>query len=257
MKDVILKNIGKIALFGSLCCLFYIIVHTFFIVNAKTRKLQFRLEGLSKTIDTRLRTCTSPELETSLQNASQLKLHLTAPPEPKPIQRTYIFNIFTKESLSDITIEDLLKKQGQAPAPLEVSAPGDTEFIYKGGTHNLALITVRKLCGDIWRKKSFTVKEGMPIGKKKKIGRDTVDFTTKCNLTEIIPQDLKPIVIKKLEVLRDDKGEFTGTATKEEAFMVSSSRIIFKNKDGKLYSLWAGELVNLGTETASADSSKK
>jgi hypothetical protein len=149
-----------------------------------------------------------------------------------------------------------MKKQGLKMQPhLKVETPGDTEFVYKGGTENLALIQVRKLFGEKWWTESFIIEKGKTIGEKKTIGKGKVDFSTNCKLKEIIPYAQKPMVIKKTAMIQNENGEFIGTTLTEETHMISTSRIVFENKKGESYNLWVGELVNLGTETPSTRSS--
>ena len=113
------------------------------------------------------------------------------------------------------------------------------------------MLQVRKLYKDKWWVDSFAVEKGKSIGEKKKVGKETVDFNTHCQLIEIVPLAQKPLVIKKTAVLRNEGGEFLGASFTEETHMITTSKIVFKHKNGESYNLWIGESVNLGTETVS------
>ncbi|HHT9137067.1 MAG TPA: hypothetical protein ACFYEK_07485, partial [Candidatus Wunengus sp. YC60] len=169
--------------------------------------------------------------------------------------RPYIFGKFTKEkTVSDITTKDLLKKpELQTTQRLEGIAPGEIEFIFRGGTADMALVQVRKLYKDKWWTESFAIEKGEPIGKKKIIGKETVDFDTNCKLIEIVPLAQKPLVIKKTTVAQNEKGEFLGSSFTEETHMISASKIMFEDKKGESYNLWIGESVKVGTDTVSVN----
>jgi len=150
------------------------------------------------------------------------------------------------------TAKDLLKKPELQPtARLEGAPLTEIEFIFKGGTADMALVQVRKLYKDKWWNESFTVKKAETIGGKKTIGRETVDFDTYCKLIEITPQAQKPLIIKKTTVVQNEKGEFLGSSFTEETHMISSSKIIFVDKKGEFYNSWIGESVKVGTDTVS------
>lgn len=257
INTLLIKHSGKFILGVMVCCFFYTMFHTFILLNSKTHKIVSSLDSSSNVIERKLLTSKPPEGEISLTNAQQMELRFTVPPEPNLLQRAFVFNTSIKDRRENINIKDLLKKRQYRDASrLTVAEKGDTEFIYKGGTEDLALIRVRKLYQDVWRENSFTVSKGMPIGTKKIVGKETINFDTRCKLMEIIPSAQKTIIIKKRILQKNEKGEFIGSTIREEPHMITSSKILFKNRDGKSYSLWAGELVNLGTETVSIVSSE-
>ncbi len=248
IKDFIFKHIEK-CIFGiAVCYLVYSTIHTY----GMNKKLISR----ASIIDRKLETSTPPAIDTELKNAAELELRLTTPPSANPLQRPYLLSKPSTEAvLSDMTAEGLLKKaESRTPPHLVVTTPGDTEFIYKGGTADLALIQVRKLYKDKWRVRSFAVEKGKIIGEKNLIAKEPLDFNTHCKLIEIIPFAQRPLVVKKTAVLRDEKGEFLGTTLTEETHKISTSRIVFENDKGEPYNLWIGELVNLGKETVNITS---
>ncbi|MBM4055193.1 MAG: hypothetical protein FJ264_11115 [Planctomycetes bacterium] len=256
-NNLLFKHSGKFIFGVMACCFLYTMFHTFILLNSKTHKIVFSLDTSSNAIERKLSTSKPPEDEIVLTNAQQMELRFTEPPEPNALQRAYVFTTSIKDSRENITISDLLKKRHyQDASRLTITEKGDTEFIYKGGTGDLALIQVRKLYQDVWRENSFTVSKGMSIGTNKIVGKETINFDTRCKLMEIIPFAQKPIITKKRILQKNEKGEFVGTTVMEEPHMITSSKILFKNRDGESYSLWAGELVNLGTETVSIVSSE-
>lgn len=257
IKGFLFKHVEKLIFGAAICYLVYTIIHAFIILNLKTHEIDAKLLSLSGTLDRKLKTSTPPPIDTERREAAYLELRLTNPPPVSLLQRPQIFSKAIKTDLnSDITIKDLLKKsETQTHARLEITAPGDTEFIFKGGTEELALIQVRKLHKDKWWTESFTVEKGKTIGQKKTVRGETIDFDTDCKLKDIIPLAQKTLVMKKTTALRNEKGEFLGTSFAEETYTISTSRIVFENKKGESYSLWIGELVNLGTETVTVHTS--
>lgn len=251
IKNFIFKHIEKFILGIAACYLIYTVIHTFITLNLETHRVDVKLQSLSSVIDRKLKTSIPPPVDVERKDAAQLESRLTIPPPASLLQRPFLFGKFThEEPNTDITTRDLLKKPGlQTPSYVEVPIRGDIEFVLKGGTADRALIQVRKLYKDTWRIESFTVEKGEVIGKKKKIGKETVDFTTCCVLREIVPLAQKPLVMKKTTVLRNEKGDFLGTSMADEKHMISTSKIVFEDKKGDVYNLWIGELVNLGTET--------
>ena len=250
-KNFVFKHVEKIVLGITICYLMYTTVHTFIILNLEVHRTDTKLLSLSNTIERKLKTSVSPVVDTELKNDEQLALRLTSPPSASPLPRPYIFGKFIKEkTASDITTKDLLKKPELQPAArLEDITPSEMEFIFKGGTADMALVQVRKLYKDKWWTESFTIEKGETIGEKKIIGKETVDFDTYCKLIEIFPQAQKPFIIKKTTVIQNEKGEFLGSSFTEETHMISSSKIIFVDKKGESYNSWIGELVKVGTDT--------
>ena len=258
IKNFLFKNAEKVILGIAVCYLIYIAFHTFLILHLEICGVNTKLQSVTCAIDGKLKTSVPPSMDMELKDAIKLESRFTTPPDANPIQRPYIFSKFTQEeTISGITTGDLLKKsEGQIPPRLETAKPGDTEFIFRGGTADLALIQVRKLYSDRWWTRPFAVGRGKTIGKKKFIGHESVDFDTHCKLVEIVPNAQKPIIIKKTTVIRDEKGEFLGTSLTEETHMVSTSRIVFENEKGESYNLWIGESVNLGVGTVTISSLK-
>ena len=257
IKDFTFKHVKKFVLGITVCYLVYTVIHTFITSSLEMHGIDTKLLSLSGAIGRKLKTSIPSALDKELKDAAQLELRFTTPPSANFLQRPHLFCKFTKgETISDITTKDLLKKpEIQALPRLEVTTPGDTEFILKGGTADLALIQVRKLHKDKWLAESFTVENGKTIGEKIIIDRKPVDFNTHCKLIKIIPLAQKPLVIKKSTLLRNEKGDFLGTSLAEEKHMISTSKIVFEDKKGESYDLWIGELVNLGTETVTIYSS--
>ncbi len=251
IKNFLFKHIEKFILGAAVCYLVYTIIHTFIILHLETREVNTKLLSISDAVNRKLKTSTPTPGDTERKDALYLESRLTKPPPVALFHRPQIFSKSARtEVSSDITTKDLLKKmESQTHARLEVTAPGDTEFIFKGGTADLALIQVRKLYKDTWWIESFSVEKGKIIGQKKTVKGETVDFDTRCKLREIVPLAQRPLIMRKTTVLRGEKGEFLGTSLSEETHMVSTSRIIFENKKGEPYNLWIGELVNIGTET--------
>ncbi len=251
MKNFIFRHVEKFALGISTGYLMYTMLHTFITLNLRAREIDLKLLSLSDTIDRKLKTSKPPATDKELKNAARLESRFTTPPSASPVQRPYLFGKFTKEqAISGITTRDLLKKtESQSLSHPDVPTPKNMEFILKGGTADLALIQVRKLHNDKWLTESFTVENGKTIGGKKVINREPVDFNTHCKLIKIIPLAQKPLLIKKSILLRNEKGEFTGTSLTEEKYMIPTSKIIFEDKTGETYDAWIGESVNLGTET--------
>lgn len=257
IKDYLFKHVEKYSLGLTVCYLLYILIYTIIVLHRETHGINSKILSFSGTIEGKLKTSKPPAIDTELEKAAHLERRFTDPPAVNVLQRPRIFCRFTDEGvISDITTRDLMKKSELHTLPhLMVDTQGDTEFIYKGGTAELALVLVRKLYKEKWWVESFTVEKGNTIGEKKTIGKEKVDFSTHCKLKEIVPDAQKPLVVKKTAVLRNDKGEFLGTSLTEETHMISASRIVFEDKKGGAYNLWVGELVNLGTETVATRSS--
>ena len=251
IKNFIFKNIEKLGFGIAICYLIYTAVHSFIILNIKVHRTDTKLLSISNTIERRIKTSVPPIVDTELKNDEQLVLRLTSPPSASSLPRPYIFGKFTKEkTVSDITTKDLLKKpELQSTAHLEDITPSEMEFVFKGGTADMALVQVRKLYKDKWWTESFSIEKGETIGEKKIIGKESVDFDTYCKLIEIVPQAQKPLVIKKTTVVQNEKGEFLGSSFTEETHMISASKIIFEDKKGESYHLWIGELVKVGSDT--------
>ena len=257
IKNFIFKHIEKLGFGIAICYLIYTAVHTFIILNIEAHRTNTKLLSLSNTIERRIKTSVPPIVDTELKNDEQLALRLTSPPSASPLPRPYIFGKFIKEkTASDITTKDLIKKPELQPAArLEGITPGEIEFVFKGGTADMALVQVRKLYKDKWWTESFTIEKGETIGEKKIIGKETVEFDTYCKLIEIFPQAQKPFLIKKTTVIQNEKGEFLGSSFTEETHMISSSRITFEYKRGESYNLWIGELAKVGTDTVTVNPS--
>lgn len=251
IKNIIFKYIEKIILGITVCYLVYTTVHIFILVSLKTHSVDTKLLSLSDTIEMKLKASTPPPISVEIKDAALLEQRLATPPSVSLLQRPQVFSKFSKgEAVSGITTKDLLKKQElQASRRLEGVPPGNIEFIFKGGTADMALIQVRKLHKGKWRVEGFVVEKEKTIGETRIIGNDTVNFDTQCKLIEIIPLAQKPLVIKKTTAIRDEKGEFLGTSITEETHMISTSKIVFETKKGESYNTWIGELVNLGTDT--------
>ncbi len=256
IKNFTFNHGEKLVLVASIGYLIYIIIHTFITSNLEMHRIDTKLLSLSSAIDTKLKTSTPPAIDKELKTAAQLESRLTTPPAANLLQRSHIFSKFTTgKTISDITTRDLLKRpELQAFQRSEITAPGTTEFILKGGTTDMALIQVRKFYKEKWWTESFTVERGETIGREKTIGKEDVDFDTRCTLIEIIPFAQKPLIMRKTTVLRNEKGEFLGTSLMEERYMISTSKIVFENKKEESFDLWIGELVNLGTETVTIHS---
>ncbi|HAB52789.1 MAG TPA: hypothetical protein DCE80_11580, partial [Ignavibacteriales bacterium] len=193
IKNFIFKHIEKLGFGIAICYLIYTAVHTFIILNIEVHRTDTKLLSLSSTIERKIKTSVPPVVDTELKNDEQLALRLTSPPSASPLPRPYIFGKFIKEkTASDITTKDLIKKPELQPERLEGIIPGEIEFVFKGGTADMALVQVRKLYKDKWWTESFTIEKGETIGEKKIIGKETVDFDTYCKLIEIFPQAQKP-----------------------------------------------------------------
>lgn len=250
IKDFLFRHVEKCIVSIIVCYSIYT-VHTLMVLNGKTKEIDAKLQSLSDVIGRRLRTGAPPDIHISLTEADQLRIRFTTPANANPLPRFQIFSKFSREEMmSGITTEDLLKKDLLSHPRLEVAEPGDVEFIFKGGTADLAMIQVRKLCGNVWWTKGFMVEKGKTIGEKTIVKKETIDFSTCCKLIEIVPSAQKLLSVKRTNVLRDENGNFLGTSITEESQSVTSSKIVFEYKGGKLYELWIGELVNLGLETA-------
>jgi len=257
VKNFVFKHIEKIALGITICYLIYTAVHTFMILNLEVRRTDTKLLSLSSAIERKLKTSTPPAIDTELKHAEQLMSRLTLPSPASPLQRPQIFSKFTKEKAdSDITTKGLLKKpESQTAARSEDFIPGEIEFVFKGGTADMALVQVRKLYKDKWWTESFTLERGETIGEKKTMGKETVDFDTHCRLMEIVPLAQKPLVMRKTTVVKNEKGEFLGSSFTSETHMISASRITFEYKRGESYNLWIGELAKVGTNTVTVNPS--
>src|SRR3989339_636395 len=159
----------KLVLSITICYLIYTSVHTFIILSIEVHRTDTKLLSLSNTIERRIKTSVPPIVDTELKNDEQLVLRLTSPPSASSLPRPYIFGKFTKEkTVSDITTKDLLKKPGlQSAARLEGIAPSEMEFIFKGGTSDMALVQVKKLYKDKWWTESFTIEKGELSVKRK------------------------------------------------------------------------------------------
>jgi len=255
IKKFVFKNIEKIVLGITICYLMYTTVHTFVMLNLAVHRMDTKLLSLSSAIERKLKTSTPPAIDTELKHAEQLTSRLTLPPPASPLQRPQIFSKFMKEeAVSDITTKGLLKKpESQTAARSEDFIPGEIEFVFKGGTADMALIQVKKLYKDKWWNESFTIEKGEAIGEKKIIGKETVDFDTHCRLMEIVPLAQKPLVIKKTTVVRNKKGEFLGSTVTAETHMISTPKIIFEYKKGESYNSWIGELAKVGTDTVTVN----
>ncbi len=256
IKTLVFKHIEKFILGITVCYLIYVAVNTFIVLNLKTHSVDTKLLSLSDTIERKLKASTPPPISVELKDAALLEQRLTNPPSVSLLQRPQVFFKFSKgEAVSEITAGGLLKKQeSQASRRLEDVLPGNIEFIFKGGTADMALIQVRKLYKDKWWVESFVVEKEKTIGETRKIGNDTVNFDTQCKLIEIIPLAQKPLVIKKTTAIMDEKGDFLGASVTEETQMISTSKIVFETTKGESYNLWIGELVNLGTDTVTVQS---
>lgn len=260
VKAILFKYVEKIVLGIAICYLIYTIIYAVIVPGIETHKINTRLLSQSDTIDSKLRISKPPLIEKERKEAELMDLRFTTPPTAKPLQQAYILSKFTRdEVVSGITTRDLLNKSElKSHGRLEVSVPGDTEFVYKGGTAELALIQVRKLYNDVWWAESFTVEKGQRIGQKKTIKKVPIDFDTRCKLLEIVPFAQKPMTFNKTSIVRNDKtGEFLGTKLEPEIHAITTPKIVFENKKGEAYNLWVGELVNLGTETVPVRSSTK
>ena len=180
MKNFIFKHIEKLGFGIAMCYLIYTAVHTFVILNIGVLRTDTKLLSLSGTIERKIKTSVPPIVDTELKNDEQLALRLTSPPSAILLPRPYVFGQFTKEkAVSDITTKDLIKKPALQTTPrLEGITPGEMEFIFKGGTADMALVQVRKLYKDKWWTESFTIEKGETIGEKKIIGKETVDLTS-------------------------------------------------------------------------------
>lgn len=257
MKDIIFRHIEKVAFGIAICYLIYTAVDTFFLLSRKTQRIEADLLSLSGALDKRLKTSAPQALDMELKSAEQLSLRLTTPPSAGLLPRPYIFGKFIKEeTVSDVTIRDLLKKpETQIAGRPEDITPGEMEFVFKGGTAEMALIQVRKLYNDRWWVESFVLGKREPIGKKKSMGKETVDFDTRCKLIEIVPQAQKPFIIRKTTLVQNEKGEFQGSASTEETHMISASKIIFEDMTGNPYNLWIGEVARVGTDTVTLNPS--
>lgn len=251
IKKFIFKHVEKLGIGIAVCYLIYASVHTFVILDMDAYRTDAKLLSLSNTIEKKLKTSVPPVVDTELENAEQLLLRLTSPPPASPLQHQDIFGKFIKQkTVSGVTSKDLLKKPALQPTDRLVDiTPGEMEFVFKGGTADMVLLQVRKLYKDKWWTESFTTGKGEFIGKKKLMGKETVDFDTDCRLIEIVPQAQKPLIIKKTAVVRNEKGEFLGSSFTAETHMISASKIIFEDRNMVSHGLWIGELVRLGTET--------
>lgn len=251
MKNIIFKHVEKIVFGMAICYLIYASVYTFVLLNVKTQGINTNLSSLSDVLDKRLKTSAPQALDMELKSAEQLALRLTTPPSAGLLPRPYIFGkLIQQKTVSDITIKDLLKKpESQIAGRQGDVTPGEMEFVFRGGTADMALVQVRKLHKDKWWVESFILGKSEPIGGKKTMGRETVDFDTHCKLIEIVPQAQKPFVIRKTTLVQNEKGEFQGSSSAEETYMISASKIIFEDMTGKPYNLWIGELARVGTDT--------
>ncbi len=253
LKHFLFKHFEKFILGLAGGYLIYSIACTFIMKSSEIRKeIDTRLLSITDTIERKLQRSTPPAIETELKNASQLESRFTSPPPAHLLQYPQLFGkLLREEPVSPLTTKDILKKPEVPIQPhLEAPAQADTEFVFKGGTEDLALLQVKKLYKEMWWVSSFTVSKGETIGSKKMLGNETIDFDTHCKLMEIVPLAQKPLVIKKTNVMLNEKGEFLNTSLTEETLMVTSSRIVFENKKGVSYTLWLGESVRLGEESA-------
>lgn len=251
-KHFLFKHFEKFILGLAGGYLIYSVFSTFIMRNSEIHKIDTKLSSITDIIERKLQRSVPPAIKTELKNAVQLESRFTTPPPAHLLQRPQLFSKFLWEDTdSSLTTKDILKKP-EVPLPPHLEAPAqvDTEFIFKGGTEDIALIQVKKLYRETWWINSFTVRKGMSIGSKKMNGKDTIDFGTHCKLLEIVPLAQKPIVIKKTTVMLNEKGEFLNTSVTGETHMVTSSSIIFENKKGDSYTLGLGESVSLGEESA-------
>ena len=252
LKYFLFKHFEKFVLGLAGGYLIYVIACTFIIKNSEIHKIDTKSLSITDTIERKLQRSTPPAIETELKNASQLESRFTLPPQAHLLQHPQLFGkLLREEPVSPLTTKDILKKP-EVPLPPHLEAPpeADTEFVFRGGTENLALIQVKKLYKEIWWVSSFAVSKGDTIGSKKMMGNETIDFDTHCKLMEIVPLAQKPLVIKKTTVMLNEKGGFLNTSLTEETYMVTSSRIVFENKKGVSYTQWLGESVSLGEESA-------
>ncbi|HHT9110262.1 MAG TPA: hypothetical protein ACFYDZ_03775 [Candidatus Brocadiaceae bacterium] len=252
LKRFLFKHFEKFILGLAGGYLIYAIACTFIIKNSEIHKIDTKVLSITDNIERKLQKSTPPAIETELKNASQLESRFTFPLPAHLLEHPQLFGkLLREEPVSPLITKDILKKQEVPILPhLEAPAQADTEFIFKGGTEDLALIQVKKLYKEIWWTSSFTVSKGDTIGSKKMLGNETIDFDTHCKLLEITPLAQKPLVIKKNTVILNEKGEFLNTSLIEETHMVTSSRIVFENKKEVSYTLWLGESATLGEEFA-------
>jgi len=255
VKAILFKYVEKIALGLAICFLIYTIIYAVIVPGLETHKITARLLSQSNTIDSRLKISKPPPIEMERKEAALMEKRFTTPfPIAKEFERADIFVTVTKEGTPPPPRGKGVEPSGTFVAPI----PGDTEFIYKGGTAELALIQVRKLQDNVWWAESFTVEKGQSIGQKKTIKKVPVDFDTHCKLREIEPFAQKAMTFNKTSIIRNDKtGEFLGTKLEPDKHAITTPKIVFENKKGEKYNLWVGELVNLGTETVSVSSSTK
>ncbi|MDR4507813.1 MAG: hypothetical protein MRJ65_06185 [Candidatus Brocadiaceae bacterium] len=251
LKNIVLKHGEKFIIGLIVCGLVYVTVYTYFLLNSKVQKIRDGFESYRRVVDNKLKTSKPMGIVTPLNHSVRLNDRFTSPPKARILPKPHIFwKLVNDEAISGVEAKDLLKKSDRENLPgLKVSVPGDTEFVYKGGTADLALIQVRKHYGEKWWEESFAVKKGEAIGRKVKTGKQTIDYDTRCKLVNIIPDTQKSLVLKKSQVLQDENGKFLGTSITDEIFKVTASSIVFTNDVGESYKLWVGERVNLGTQT--------
>ncbi|GAN33145.1 MAG: hypothetical protein DYG83_02965 [Candidatus Brocadia sp. AMX2] len=257
IKNFTFRHVEKFVLGITAGYLVYALLHIFIVLHLRAHETDTKLASLSNVIERKLKTSVPPALNKEREEAAQLESRFTTPPPATRLLHSHLFVKFTKgETISGITTKDLFKKPELQTLPYSACpTPGSIEFTLKGGTADLALIQVRKLHKDSWLTESFIVEGGKTIGGKKIIAREPVDFNTYCKLIKIIPSAQKALIFKKSALLRNEKGEFIGTSLAEEKHMISTSKIVFKDKKGESYDLWIGELANLGTETVTIYSS--
>ncbi len=231
-----------------LCYLIYTTIHTLVLLNREAYEVDAKLQLLSDTMDRKLRTGKPPVPDLQFNDAELMELRFTTPPVAQVLQRP---RVFRRSSREGIVARNIIKDIPVKDSGHETPVP-DTEFIFKGGTSQMALIQIRKLHNNIWWTKSFAIEQGKAIGEKATIKKEVIDFDTYCKLREIIPLAQKPVTFKKTNILQDEKGNFSGILLTEEIQMVSTPKIVFECREGKYYGLWIGESVSLSDGTVAA-----
>lgn len=159
---------------------------------------------------------------------------------------------FTRSGEDFIARNSALAPFGTSPG--DVFVPGDTEIIFKGGTHEMAIITVKKSTAEMDIEQSFSVLPGEIIGGSGLLtGKRGVTFMTGCTLQEITVDAEKVLSSNKILVNVDDSGQLTDTTVSPDPITISTMKIIYKNKRfaaDDAQELLLGESANIGTVTA-------
>lgn len=235
--------IYKVVLFLISLFIIYNVIDIFIISHYKKKRLWSSISSTVNTVKNNIKRAGPKELN-GIESKPYLISNNEGSPWAKRIERTSLFvgsmkGIDTeKESEGlDLEVEPVETVQYE-----QVTAPNNTEIIFKGLADDLVLLSVRRKIDGQWLEKGFPTKIGERIGGEKVMGGKTIDFTTNYVLQDIIKKAQRPMTIMKKDVMLDENGNFIGTRMVQgETFMRSASKIMYEDDDGNTKELWLGE----------------